>query len=123
LGHASSVIRKHYAVLKKVLPTVPLPSSNTRTGRKREVTTRMTESLKIYVARNPFKMARKRKEVYGWSDISVQRIQEIHQDQLKLLMRAAKMPMPTKPMVKKSLVFCRKYRHQIADQWRKVNVF
>ncbi len=106
-----------------MLPTVPLPSSNTRTGRKREVTTRMTESLKIYVARNPFKMARKRKEVYGWSDISVQRIQEIHQDQLKLLMRAAKMPMPTKPMVKKSLVFCRKYRHQIADQWRKVNVF
>jgi hypothetical protein len=70
LGRAESAIRKHLAVLKKLMSTVPPPPSKTRTGRKGKVTVRMIERLKIYVTRNPFKTARELKnEVLGWEDI------------------------------------------------------
>jgi hypothetical protein len=89
LGRAASAIRKHVAVLKKLPPTLPLPPSKARIGRKGKVIARMTEMLKIYVTRNPFKTARElKKAVFGWEEISVQRIQEILKDQLKLLLRA-----------------------------------
>jgi hypothetical protein len=122
LGRAERAIRKHVAVLKKLPPIVPPPSSKSRTGRKGKVTVRMIERLKIYVTRNPFKTARELKnEVFGWEDILVRRIQEILKDQFKLSSRAAaKKPMLTKAMVKKKDSFCRKYRHWAFDQWRKV---
>jgi hypothetical protein len=77
LGRVASAVRKHVAVLKKLPPTVPPPTAplqptvpppptKVRTGRKRKVTVRMTERLKICVTRNPFKTARELKnEVYG----------------------------------------------------------
>ncbi len=90
LGRAASAIRKHVAVFRKLLLTLPPPPSKARTGRKGKVTARMTERLKIYVTRNPFKTARElKKEVFGWEEISVRRIQEILKDHLKLPSRAA----------------------------------
>jgi hypothetical protein len=54
-------------------------------------------------------------EVFGWSKISVRRIQEILKDKLGISSRvAAKKLMLTKKMVKKRLPFCKQFCH-----WKK----
>jgi transposase len=59
--------------------------------------------------------------VFGWSEISVRRIQEVLKKELGLPSRvAAKKPMLTEKMVKKRLAFCRKFKHWKEKDWRKV---
>ena len=72
--------------------------------------------------KNPFKSARElKKDVPGWSDVSVRTIQHRLQKQLGLpSRRAAKKPMVTLKMKQKRLAFARKYRNWTSDQWRNI---
>jgi hypothetical protein len=78
--------------------------------------------MSLFVKRNPFKTACElRNKVFGWSVVSVRRIQEILKNELGLPSRvAAKKPMLTEKMVKKQLAFCKKFKHRREKDWRKV---
>jgi hypothetical protein len=62
-----------------------------------------------------------KQELHGFDNISVRRIQELLQKNLKLpAMSAAKKPLLTAKMTKKRLAFCRKYLKWTPKQWENV---
>jgi hypothetical protein len=82
----------------------------------------MKDRLWRYVNANPFKTAKQlKKEVFGWSNVSVRMIQHVLQKELNLPSRvAAKKPLLTKLMIKKRLKFCSKYQHWKESDWDSV---
>ncbi len=60
-------------------------------------------------------------ELFGFGNISVQRIHELLQKELKMPARAAaKKPLLTKKMTKNRLAFCKKYLRWTPPQWENV---
>jgi hypothetical protein len=83
--------------LKKVAANMPPPLPMKRPGRPKLVYYRMMERLRLFITRNPFKTVRKvKQELHGFDKISVRRIQELLQKNLKLPAKsAAKKPLLT----------------------------
>jgi transposase len=122
LARDVSVVRKTIRENKALPPSATPPPPKKRSGRPSAATFREEERLRRYVLRYPFKTARElKKEVIGWSDISVRTIQKICQRKLGLPSRcAAKKPLLTARMVKKRIAFCKKYRSWTEKDWERV---
>jgi transposase len=122
LGRHIRSIQKVIVALKKVPANMPPPPPGKRSGRPKLVSYRMMERLRLFISRNPFKTAREvKQELLGFDNISVRRIQELLQKNLKMPAKsAAKKPLLTAKMTKKRLAFCRKYLKWTPKQWENV---
>jgi hypothetical protein len=108
-----SMVRKVIRENKALPPSAASQPPKKWSGQPSAATFREGERLRLYILRYPFKTARElKKEVIGWSDISVKTIQKICQKKLGLMSGCtAEKPLLTARMVKKKrITFCKKYR-------------
>jgi transposase len=112
------VLRSLKSLLEDTLPPPPVK----RSGRRTKLDTKKMNRLRSFVLRFPFKTAREvKQELLGFNEISVRRIQEVLQKNLKMPSRtAAKKPLLTPLMTRKRIKFCKKYLNWTPKQWENV---
>jgi hypothetical protein len=100
------------------LPPPPLK----RSGCHKKLDTKKMNRLRSFVSRFPFKTASEvNQELPGFSNISVRRIKEVLQKNLKMLSRTAtKKLLLTTLMTSKRIKFCKKYLNWTPKQWENV---
>ena len=121
LGRSEAGVRAIYRTMKDVPLSSSPPRPKQRSGRPRLTTSRQDEQLRRYVNKNPFKTAKElKREVPGFQQMSVRRIQDVLRSRLDLPSRcAAKKPLLTDRMALARMRFAKKHRHLTADQWEK----
>jgi hypothetical protein len=121
LGRNVKSVQKIIAANRSQLAAAsPLPKK--RCGRPRLTDYRKDDRLRRHLLRNPFKTAKElKREVIGWNNFSVRTTQLVCQKRLELPSRcAAKKPLLTAQMVKKTIAFCKKHKNWTEDQWEDV---
>ena len=122
LGRNAAAVRKIIAKLRELPVGSPPLAVIKKSGRPSKTSPRKLKRLQQYVNSNPFKTAKEvRREVVGWSGVSVRTIQRTLQKKLGLpSRRAAAKPLLTPAMVKKRLSFCKKHLHWTEKDWENV---
>jgi len=121
LGRSEVGVRKIFRSLRDLPDTATPPPAKKRSGRPRLTTPREDERLRRYVSLHPFKTAKElKREVPGFQNMSVRRLQEVLQKRLDIPSRAAAAkPLLTEKMARKRLRFCRRHLHLTADDWER----
>ena len=121
LGRSEVGVRKIYRQLRDLPDDADPPPASPRSGRPRMTTDRQDEKLRRYVQRFPFKSAKElQREVHGFKNMSVRRIQEVLRGRLGLPSRAAaEKPLLTEAMARKRQRFARRHLHLTEADWEK----